>query len=256
METIIYEKRDTIRILTLNRPHSANALNQQMDDEMSEVVVDFTNDPDARVLIITGAGDKHFSAGMDLKEVGERQAAKLPARDISDKSLAQIGVSEIWKPIIAAINGDAVGGGLEICLGCDIRIAAEKARLGFQEPKFGLVPGLGMYKLPRMINLGFAMELLLTGDLIPASEALRIGIVNQVVPSSELMPAALRMAERILTCAPLAIQAIKESAYRSQDMSLRDALASKFGPSVRDSEDFKEGVKAFSEKRKPTWKGR
>ena len=120
--------------------------------------------------------------------------------------------------------------GLRYVWACDIRIAAEKARLGLQEPKFGLVPGIGMYRLPRMINFGWALELLLTGDLIPASEALRIGIVNQVVPFSELMPAALRMAERILTCAPLAVQAIKESAYRSHDMSLRDALAAKFGP--------------------------
>jgi enoyl-CoA hydratase/carnithine racemase len=256
METIIYEKKDNIRILTLNRPHRANALNQQMDEEMGEAVADFTNDSDARVLIVTGAGEKHFSAGMDLKEMGERQAAGLPSRDTTRKSTYQIGVSDIWKPIIAAINGDAVGGGLEICLGCDIRIAAENARLGFQEPRFGLVPGLGMYKLPRMINFGWALELLLTGDLIPACEALRIGIVNQVVPSSELMPAALKMAERIVVCAPLAIQVIKESAYRSHDMSLRDALAAKFGPSARDSEDFNEGVRAFAERRKPVWKGR
>ena len=256
METIIYEKKNNIRILTLNRPHRANALNQQMDKEMSEALMDFTTDPDARVLIVTGAGEKHFSAGMDLKEVGERQAAGLPARDTTHKLSIQIGVSDIWKPIIAAINGDAVGGGLEICLGCDIRIAAENARLGLQEPKFGLVPGLGIYRLPRMINFGWALELLLTGDLIQASEALRIGIVNQVVPFSELMPAAQKMAERILACAPLAVQAIKESAYRSHDMSLRDALEAKFGPSVRDSEDFKEGVRAFAERRKPVWKGR
>ena len=147
METIIYEKQDNIRILTLNRPHRANSLNQQMEDEMSEAVTDFTNDPDARVLILTGTGEKHFSAGMDLKEVAERQAAGLPTRDISHKLQAQIGVSDIWKPIIAAINGDAVGGGLEICLACDIRIAAENARVGFQEPKFGLIPGIGMVQI-------------------------------------------------------------------------------------------------------------
>ena len=117
METIIYEKKDNIRILTLNRPQRANALNQQMDEEMGEAVMDFTNDPDARVLIVTGAGEKHFSAGMDLKEVAERQAAGLPTRDTTHKLPSQIGVSDIWKPIIAAINGDAVGGGLEICLG-------------------------------------------------------------------------------------------------------------------------------------------
>jgi enoyl-CoA hydratase/carnithine racemase len=164
---------------------------------------------------------------------------------------------EIWKPVIAAINGVAVGGGLETALACDIRIAAESARLGLSEPKRGIVPGGGgMARLPRLVPLGAALEMLLSGDLITAQEAYRIGLVNQVVPDSELMSAATKMAQRLMESAPLALQSIKETVMKTRHMSLEEALPVRLGPNVMGSEDAKEGTAAFTQKRKPVWKGR
>ncbi len=164
---------------------------------------------------------------------------------------------DIWKPIIAAINGVAVGGGLETALACDIRIAAAGVQMGLSEPKRGIIPGGGgMARLPRLVNLGAALEIMMTGDLITAEEAYRIGLVNHVVPGAELMDAAYDMARRMTVVAPLAVQAIKETVRKNLDMPLKEALPARFGPNVMASEDAREGTAAFGEKRPPVWKGR
>jgi enoyl-CoA hydratase/carnithine racemase len=257
-EATDYEKKNHIAILTMNRPEAMNAMNAAMRKEMGDALVDFRDDNDAWVLIITGAGERAFSAGMDLREMAARLAggggatgggAPVPS--------LMAGNIEIWKPIIAAINGVAVGGGLETALACDIRIASENARVGLSEPKRGIVPGGGgMARLPRLVPLGAALEILLTGDLITAQEAYRIGLVNQVVPASELMSAAIKMAERLMESAPLALQAIKETVMKTRHMPLEEALPARYGPNAMASEDAKEGTAAFTQKRKPVWKGK
>ena len=261
-EATIYEKKDHLAILTLNRPDAMNAMNAAMRREMGEAFVDFRDDGDAWVLIITVAGDRAFCAGMDLREMASRLAGGGPGAGGARQPEAPVpslmaGNTEIWKPIIAAINGVAVGGGLENALACDIRIAAEGARMGLSEPKRGIIPGGGgLARLPRIVPLGAAMEILLTGDLISAQEAYRIGLVNQVVRASELMSASKKMAERLMESAPLALKAIKETVMKTRHMSLEEALPARFGPNVMASEDAREGTAAFGQKRKPQWKGK
>ena len=261
-EATIYEKKDHLAILTLNRPDAMNAMNAAMRREMGEAFVDFRDDADAWVLVITGAGDRAFCAGMDLREMASRLAGGAPQQGTPRQPEAPVaslmaGNVEIWKPIIAAINGVAVGGGLETALACDIRIAADSARMGLSEPKRGIIPGGGgLARLPRLVPLGSAMEILLTGDLISAQEAYRIGMVNQVVPAAELMAAANKMAERLMESAPLALRAIKETVMKTRHMSLEEALPARFGPNVMASEDAREGTAAFGQKRKPQWKGK
>jgi enoyl-CoA hydratase/carnithine racemase len=262
-EATIYEKKEHMAILTLNRPEAMNAMNAAMRREMGQAFVDFREDNDSWVLIITGAGDRAFCAGMDLREMaaglssrgqGEPQQPQQP-REPEISLMA--GNTGIWKPIIAAINGVAVGGGLETALACDIRIAADSARMGLSEPKRGIIPGGGgLARLPRLIPLGAAMEIMLTGDLITAQEAYRIGLVNQVVPAAELLTAAKKMAERMMESAPLALRAIKETVMKTRHMSLEEALPARFGPNVMASEDAREGTAAFGQKRKPAWKGK
>jgi len=259
-EAIKYEKKNHIATITFNRPEAMNAMNAVMRKELGEAYVDFRDDIDSWVLIITGAGEKSFSAGMDLKEMAARLAGGPPPKGTvppPEPPDLMAGNIDIWKPIIAAINGVAIGGGLELALACDIRIAAEGARMGLMEPKRGIVPGgKGTIRLPRIVPLGIALEMLLSGDLITAQEALRIGLVNQVVPAGELMPAAVKMAERFADSAPLAVQSIKETVYKTMGMPLKEALNTRFGANVFASEDAKEGTAAFAQKRKPQWKGK
>ncbi len=262
-EATIYEKKDHMAILTLNRPEAMNAMNAAMRREMGQAFVDFREDNDSWVLIITGAGERAFCAGMDLREMAAGLASRgqggpqQPQQPHEPEISLMAGNTGIWKPIIAAINGVAVGGGLETALACDIRIAADSARMGLSEPKRGIIPGGGgLARLPRLIPLGAAMEIMLTGDLITAQEAYRIGLVNQVVPAAELMAAAKKMAERMMESAPLALRAIKETVMKTRHLSLEEALPARFGPNVMASEDAREGTAAFGQKRKPVWKGK
>ncbi len=251
---ILYEKSDHIVVLTINRPEALNAFDPETFTEMSEALVKFRDDPDAWVGILTGAGQKAFSAGADLRKLIPAVAEKsyeFPASVVRGLS--------IWKPLIAAVNGMALGGGLEFVLACDLRIAAENATFGNPEVRWAIIPGWGAtQRLPRFVPWAKAAELILMGTIIDAKEAYRIGLVNKVVPLSELMPTAREWAAKICENGPLAVQAAKQSMVRGSNMSLEDGLALEkllFG-SIFSTEDAKEGLKAFAEKRKPEYKGR
>ncbi len=259
-ETIIYEKKEHLAILTLNRPEALNAMNSKMGVERAEATADFVDDPNAWVLIIIGAGDRAFSAGADLKEMAGRARSGTGSVFGTTRRPPSLTAAtlDVWKPVIAAINGYCVGGGLELALSCDVRIATESARLGLMEPKRGIwAAGGGPIRLPRVVPFGIAMEILLSADLIDAKRAYEIGLVNQVVPSlSDLMPAAQKMAERFMQSAPLSLQTTKETAYRTYGMPIKEAARTRFGIDPARSEDAREGTTAFAEKRTPEWKGK
>ena len=258
-ETITYEKQGRKALVTLNRPERLNALSPQMSEELHVVWQDFNSDPELWVGILTGTGDRAFSAGADLKIHAENRRAGLtvPVPDTPPGGLCRD--VEIWKPIIAAINGYAVGAGLEIALACDIRIAADHAQMGLPEVRWSLIPAAGgMSRLYRSVPRAIAMRMLLTGERIDARQALQWGLVSDVVPLPDLLPLAHRIADTILDNAPLAVRAVKEVAIRGSDMALPDSLRLEleaYEP-LRQTEDYKEGPVAFAEKRKANFQGR
>ncbi|NQT74610.1 MAG: enoyl-CoA hydratase/isomerase family protein [Chloroflexi bacterium] len=260
MSAVLYEKKGKIAYITLNRPEALNSLNLDAWNGLIEAWIGVRDDPDIWVAIVTGTGEKAFCAGQDLKELNqwmmipEDQRPPVPVPDITPMR-----GMEVWKPFIAAINGICTGGGLELALACDISIAADNARLGLAEVKQALIPGMGgTQRLPRVIPFRKALEMLMTGDFVDAQEAYRIGLVNQVVPLSELMPTAEALAQRICENGPLAVRAIKEAAYRGLGMNLSDSLRleQEVLSKLADTEDLKEGPRAFAEKRNPVYKAR
>lgn len=258
MPVVLFEAKDGIAYVTLNRPQAMNSLNMEMRPALSEALLRFSNDDSLRVAVLTGAGDRAFCAGRDMKESARTfSEGKIPYAQRPPYPSLLHNTLEVWKPVIAAVNGYAVGGGLEIALACDIRIAAENAQMGLAEARRGLYPGGGgVFRLTRLVPMGAALEMLFTGDLIDAREAYRIGLVNQVVPAADLMPAAERMARRIMDSAPLSVRKIKELAYKGLDVPLPVAYRLDIGPDLSGSEDAREGAMAFVEKRKPRWKGK
>jgi crotonobetainyl-CoA hydratase len=243
-------------VVTLNRPEVMNSLHPPANFELEKVFDDFVADPELWVAIITGAGERAFSAGNDLKFTA-KSGGKL---DINPKGFA--GITSRFdnpKPLIAAVNGVAMGGGFEIALACDLIIASENAVFALPEPRVGLAAlAGGMHRLPRSIPLKHAMGMLLTGRRVSAREGMALGFVNEVVPQAELMAAAKRWAAQILECAPLSVRASKQAAYDGQGRPLEDAMAARYDQVIQmvKSEDFIEGPRAFSEKRPPNWKAR
>ncbi len=255
LEFIRYETRDHVAHVTINRPEVMNSLHPAANEELDRVWNDFAADDDCWVAILTGAGEKAFSAGNDLKWTAEHGMPRVPASGFGGLTAR----GDLWKPIIAAVNGFALGGGLEIALACDIIVAAEHATLGLPEPRVGLMAAAGgVHRLPRHIPLKIAMGMMLTGKPISAAEGARLGLVNEVVPKGQLLEAAARWAREIAECSPLSVQATKQAALQGLDKPLSEAIRSPYEAVARlwASDDAKEGPLAFAQKRKPAWRGR
>ncbi|MEQ8655258.1 MAG: enoyl-CoA hydratase-related protein [Kiloniellales bacterium] len=259
-QSLHLERQGQILIVTLDRP-KANAIDAATSREMSRVFEEFRDDPDLRVAILTGGGERFFSAGWDLKAAAEGEASE------SDYGKGGFGgITELWdlkKPVIVAMNGLAVGGGFELALAGDLVVAADHVRAWLPEVRLGILPDAGgVLRLPRRIPRALAMELLMTAREIDAAEMLRIGLVNRVVPAAELMAASLDLAEDLLQAAPLSLAAVKEIVNGTEDLSLEAATAKMRGPDLPTyrkalaSEDAQEGPAAFAEKRAPQWQGR
>jgi enoyl-CoA hydratase/carnithine racemase len=255
-EAVLYEKKGNIGYITLNRPKVFNAINVQLIRELKEALIEAEKDDEVRVVIVTGAG-KAFQSGADIKELSEMddwQLHKWNHDIVEDWSMAQ----KLKKPVIAAINGWAMGGGLELALSCDIRVASENARMGLPEVSLGIVPGTGgTQRLPRLVGKGKALEMLLTGEPIDAKEAYRICLVNKVVPEGEAVKEAEEIANKIIRNGPLAVMLAKDSVQVGEELPLDAAI--EYGHKnvilAAASSDAKEGYAAFLEKRKPEWKG-
>jgi enoyl-CoA hydratase/carnithine racemase len=249
-----YVKEGRIAIMTINRPEAMNALNADVSREMQAAMKDFRDDNDLWVAIITGAGNRAFSAGADIKEF--RPAT---GREEIGRAEAPVRADTIWKPFIAAINGYALGGGLEMAMTCDIRICSENAQFGQPEINIGFMPGAGgTQRLPRFVPRALAAEILLTGNRINAQEAYRIGLVSRVVPFDQLMPTAKEIANTICQRGPLGVRKAKEAMIRGYDMTLEEGLLleRQFATWVRTTEDFMEGARAFVEKRPPNYQAK
>jgi enoyl-CoA hydratase/carnithine racemase len=250
MPEVLREDRGHVRILTFNRPEKLNALSPDGQDLFSRLLQEFRDDDQAWVLVLTGAG-RAFSTGLDMS-----QASRLLGRNAP--TLNGPNALEIWKPVIAALHGHVVGGGCETALACDIRIAAADTRIALAEVRRGLIPGTGgIQRLVRQVAFGDALKILLTGDPVGPEEALRIGLVQEVVPEGEDVKRAIELAERIAENAPLAARAIKEAAYRGYDLPLRSAIAQDqlFSFRNRQSQDAQEGLQAFLAKRPANFQG-
>lgn len=261
---ILYEKKERIAFITINRPEVMNAIDWETHQELCDAWTDFRDDPDVWVAILTGAGDKAFSSGADLKKLIPKVAHQTALERMEDESYRPGfgGITKnmkIWKPIIAAINGICLAGGTEMALACDLKVAAENAVFGLMEVQWGIIPGGGgTQRLPRSIPLAKAMEMILLAKRIDANEALRLGLVNKVVPSEKVMPTAEEMAERICKMGPLAVRAAKAAILRGLDLPLDEGLALEdaYQDFLLRTEDAVEGPTAFDEKRLPNFKCR
>jgi enoyl-CoA hydratase len=257
-ENLLYEKKDAIARITFNRPKVLNALNRKTVEELREALIDARDDAVVRVLILTGAGEKSFVAGADIGELAQRTPVDGKDFSLFGQSVFHL-LETMGKPSICAINGFALGGGCELALCCTIRIASKTAKLGQPEVKLGILPGYGgSQRLARLCGKGVAHELCLTGEMITAEEALRIGLVNHTYEPAELLPAAETLAKKIIANAPLAVKYTSEAIERGTEMPLEEGLfleATLFGLCCS-TEDMREGTKAFLEKRSPQFRGK
>ena len=257
-ETISQELRGRVAILTLNRPEAMNAINMKMRGELRTALDELKRDAQVDAVILTGAGEKAFSAGMDLREFAAMNA-NIPVAEMKRFRWEQgEGIAAFDKPIIAAINGLAIGGGVELTLLCDFAFAADHSSFAFGEVKRGLIPGNGgTQRLSRRVGTARALDMILTGRTVSAAEALSIGLVQYVVPQNELIEQALKLAEMMAANAPVAVRSAKAAIHRGADLTLADGLRLEqdMASFLYTTEDSKEGPKAFLEKRPAVWKG-
>jgi enoyl-CoA hydratase len=255
---VTIQRDEPIAVITLNRPDVLNAINASMLNELAATLTALKGDDSIRVVILTGAGDKAFAAGADIGELAAQTATGAREFALKGQSVFDL-VEDLGKPVIAAINGYALGGGCELAMACTLRLAADTAKLGQPEITLGLIPGYaGSQRLARLVGKTKAMEILLTGAPISAAEAERIGLVNRVVPAADLFPEALALAHKLARNAPIATRYILDAVNRGLEMPLAEASsfeATLFGL-VMATDDMREGTAAFLEKRKPTFKGR
>ncbi|MDI6813976.1 MAG: enoyl-CoA hydratase-related protein [Desulfitobacteriaceae bacterium] len=256
-DNVLLERQGSIAILTLNRPKALNALNSSTLEDLSQALDDIVHDPALRVVIMTGAGDKAFVAGADISQM--RDFTPLEARRFSQLGQAvMLKLENLPQPVIAAVNGFALGGGTEIAMACDIRLASEKAKFGQPEVTLGILAGFGgTQRLPRLVGSGRASEILFTGDMLDAEEAYRIGLVNRVYPAEKLMEEALVLARRIASRGPVAVQLTKSAIHkgRSLDITSGQAYEAEVFAQTFSTQDQKEGCNAFLEKRKAEFNG-
>ncbi len=256
---VLYEIKQHVGIITLNRPEAKNAFSPEMISLWNRFLTEAGADENIRVIVVTGKGDT-FCSGGDIKEMAEGKWMSWDMKNLLWQGIHRIVLTleDLDKPVIAAINGAAMGAGMDMAIMCDIRVCSEKAKLAEAYINMGLAPGDGgAYFLPRLVGISKALELLLTGDVLGAQEALQLGIVNRVVPHGHLMEETLHLAEKIGAKAPLAVRAIKRAVYQSQSMTLRghlDYISSQMGL-LSETRDHKEAAKAFLEKRKPVFLG-
>ncbi len=256
-ENLLVERDAGVAVLTVNRPKALNAMNQATLRELKAAIEELDADPGVQVVVVTGSGEKAFVAGADISEMasfGPQQAEEHARRG----QAVVAAFERCRKPVLAAINGYALGGGLELALACDIRIASDNAQMGLPEVSLATIPGFGgTQRLSRVAGLGMALELVMTGRRVKADEALRIGLVNRVVPQAELLAAAKQTARDILANGPYAVRLAKEVIRRGAETDLEHGLdieQKAFGLTFA-THDQKEGMRAFLEKRKPSWKG-
>jgi enoyl-CoA hydratase/carnithine racemase len=255
---LLFEVRDRVAYLTFNRPEAMNAMDPETYQELSQGWIEVRDNPEIWCAVITGAGDRAFTAGADLKKTIPRQPEMWEFWQTQAEQILNRGL-EVWKPVIAAVNGYCLAGGMTLLFATDIRIAAEHAVFGISEVKRGILPGNGgTQRAIRQLPYPIAMELLLIGDTLTAQQAYQYGLINRVVPKAQLMDTAEEYARKIVANAPLAVRAIKELAVRSQYLHIQDGLRleSSIQQVLRQTEDAKEGPLAFAEKRSAVWTGR
>lgn len=257
MSFILVEKAERLAWLTLNRPEKLNALNNEVLRELELVIADLEQDPEVGAIVITGAGEKSFVAGADIAELKTLDAAGARIQALRGQAVFQR-IESMPKPVIAAVNGFALGGGCELALACHIRIASENARFGLPEVSLGIIPGYGgTQRLPRLVGKGVALDMILSAEMVPAADALRMGLVSRVVPQADLRTVAEKLARTILSRGPLALRSVLAAVHEGMEMPLAQGQqyeAALFGL-LAATQDMQEGMGAFLEKRTAQFKG-
>jgi enoyl-CoA hydratase len=257
-DNLLIDRVGAVATVTINRPDVLNAINRPTLDALRRAILDLSHDDGVRAVVLTGAGQKAFVAGADINELAVQTPEGGREHALTGQHVFDL-IENMGKPVIAAINGYALGGGCELAMACTIRLAADTARIGLPEVTLGILPGYaGTQRLSRLVGKGKALELILTGAAITAEDAVRIGLVNRVVPAADLLPQAQALAERLASQAPIAVRYILSAIHKGLEMPFAEACvfeATLFGL-VASTEDMREGTRAFLEKRKPLFKGR